>query len=547
MTIQTSTVLKSYFETGDRPTQAQFADFIDTALQSTTVFGRSNGPIVAVSGDYTTSQVTESTNKYFLATKERTKLSSIITPEDYGAVGDGNTDDTTAMQAAFTAAANKMLYIPHKTYLLSAQITLTNAGITILSACGELRWSSGSSSQGISITSNNASQRHVIDGLTLTTAKTLSGTALTLNYSGQIIDVGGGALNTWDRFQPRFLLTNMLICGASVIDSSIATTNGWVNAAYIIAAITGAIRDCVFIGKTVDNFVTHASTTGIIYEGNPAGSYENGHPVQFIHDNLTLYYFPIGINVNRCEGICISNSNIVACGYGVNLVAASHPYFTATDTHFNCSIIGINIGGQRQCSIKGCEFFMIQSSTNAVGVNIVNGSDIIIVEGNFFTGLGATANCVVVDGAYCLVDKNIFLQSGTSITSCIVVQTNAVNCVVGKQLYDGSFTNQVANLSSSATNIVTEFTSSTRRSIEGLEEKWGSTVTTLNGSGDGTITFPTAFRNNIYGVLINNGDNSVAPTTAFIVTGKVTTGFTFSVRASPGAATVRVEWRAWGN
>ncbi|MBK9497191.1 MAG: hypothetical protein IPO08_22280 [Xanthomonadales bacterium] len=31
MTAQTPTVLKSYFETGDRPTAAQYGDFIDTA------------------------------------------------------------------------------------------------------------------------------------------------------------------------------------------------------------------------------------------------------------------------------------------------------------------------------------------------------------------------------------------------------------------------------------------------------------------------------------------------------------------------------------
>jgi hypothetical protein len=34
MSIQTSTVLKSYFNLGDKPTEAQFADLIDTALAS---------------------------------------------------------------------------------------------------------------------------------------------------------------------------------------------------------------------------------------------------------------------------------------------------------------------------------------------------------------------------------------------------------------------------------------------------------------------------------------------------------------------------------
>jgi hypothetical protein len=42
MTISSRTVIKSYFETGDRPTQAQFTDFIDSTLfyEDTTDFGR---------------------------------------------------------------------------------------------------------------------------------------------------------------------------------------------------------------------------------------------------------------------------------------------------------------------------------------------------------------------------------------------------------------------------------------------------------------------------------------------------------------------------
>jgi hypothetical protein len=42
MTISSRTVIKSYFETGDKPTQAQFTDFIDSTLfyEDTTDFGR---------------------------------------------------------------------------------------------------------------------------------------------------------------------------------------------------------------------------------------------------------------------------------------------------------------------------------------------------------------------------------------------------------------------------------------------------------------------------------------------------------------------------
>jgi polygalacturonase len=35
-----------------------------------------------------------------------------VNVKDFGATGDGSTDDTSAIQAAVTAAANKSLYIP---------------------------------------------------------------------------------------------------------------------------------------------------------------------------------------------------------------------------------------------------------------------------------------------------------------------------------------------------------------------------------------------------------------------------------------------------
>lgn len=44
-------------------------------------------------------------------------------PRDYGAVGDGVADDTTAMQTALTNAAGSMLYIPAGTYMISTVLT----------------------------------------------------------------------------------------------------------------------------------------------------------------------------------------------------------------------------------------------------------------------------------------------------------------------------------------------------------------------------------------------------------------------------------------
>ena len=60
------------------------------------------------------------------------KLNDTVSVKDFGAVGDGVTDDTAAIQAAFTYATanNKSIYIPAGTYLSSNQITTTAGSIS---------------------------------------------------------------------------------------------------------------------------------------------------------------------------------------------------------------------------------------------------------------------------------------------------------------------------------------------------------------------------------------------------------------------------------
>lgn len=53
------------------------------------------------------------------------KLAEILSVKDFGAIGDGTTDDTAAIQAAITAAGTGTIYFPYGTYKVTSTLTVT--------------------------------------------------------------------------------------------------------------------------------------------------------------------------------------------------------------------------------------------------------------------------------------------------------------------------------------------------------------------------------------------------------------------------------------
>jgi hypothetical protein len=59
------------------------------------------------------------------------KLRETVSVKDFGAVGDGVTDDTAAIQAAINASYNKRLFVPAGNYKITATLNIIVSGITI--------------------------------------------------------------------------------------------------------------------------------------------------------------------------------------------------------------------------------------------------------------------------------------------------------------------------------------------------------------------------------------------------------------------------------
>lgn len=81
----------------------------------------------------------------------------------------------------------------------------------------------------------------------------------------------------------------------------------------------------------------------------------------------------------------------------------------------------------------------------------------------------------------------------------------------------------------------------------GLIVQWGNAVVTLDAGGIGTINYPLSFPAAVFTVVVANGDTAAHGEKGFAVGTQNTTGFTFGVKANPGAVNVRAAWVAFGN
>jgi hypothetical protein len=91
-----------------------------------------------------------------VSTTVQAKLRQTVSVQDFGAAGNGSTDDTAAFQLAFNAlTSGGELVIPNGTYKLTSTITVSNANVSV-SCSGTLTWTTlGASKNGLTISANN--------------------------------------------------------------------------------------------------------------------------------------------------------------------------------------------------------------------------------------------------------------------------------------------------------------------------------------------------------------------------------------------------------
>lgn len=351
-----------------------------------------------------------------------------LDPRWFGAIGDGSTDDTTAMQACATFASTYALpiLVPALTFSLTAQIVTTSGRIEIVGADlrkSALLWTSGAATRGWKTTlgaTGGLRDTFRARNLSFLTAGAGSGTGL------RIIDTTPA-----DRFNPAVVINNIVVSGATN-----PTNDGWSNAIWCDGC-QGTFIDGAYIwGKVGAGGVpNYDSVYGILFNNAGAAS---PHPTECQIINCSIKTVTTAIYADDMEGLVVSDCQIVGVVTGVNAHGlAGYPDVRISNNHINAASNCVVVDLMYQATIIGNLFYNQLQGSTATGINIINAASFFNISHNTFECYHQTiaANSIVVaNGLSGLIDGNIFRRSnsidGTAHGTAVWLTSNASNVKV---------------------------------------------------------------------------------------------------------------------
>ena len=284
------------------------------------------------------------------------KLNDRVSVKDFGAVGDGVTDDTVAIQAAITHVGSVLfggvIHLPSGIYRTTATIYINYDNITLL---GD---GSGGSGYGVGVNENAG---------TLITPETYTSDAFSINC-----DYGAEIHNLTIRIAGQTAGAAISIAGASG-----ATPNGWsrftnlclqnvCNGIYMTNAAFVQISDCYFLDHKA-NAITIANA---LYP-DQGDSYITG--CSFISSQANAVH----VYQTSSGGLRIINSKLLTCKIAVWL------YLSAGVNTSDLQITG--------CSIEMYKQFGVYFSGSPSGSSFRN---ILITGCQFLSGVVAVFSCI---------------------------------------------------------------------------------------------------------------------------------------------------------
>ena len=347
---------------------------------------------------------------------------NVVNVKDYGAVGDGVTDDTNAFKLALqfleTDKDSGTLYVPPGDYLISEQlvsrdVSIMGDGVQV----SRLIFATTSASAGVKMYQDTVNMRSAC--ITISDLSILyDGTK---NFSG--IEIEGEYLN--ERWQISPIITRVFIG----TDKTTPVNSGWYNGIVINNCDVARISDCSINGRIQDSEPIYSANCGV-YINSSVEPHGTSHTIE----NCIISHFKNGVYVPVTEGLKIINNDIIGVNIGVNCEGRNnYPFVLVEGSHINASAICINVKKYKEVIISNNDCYIQQSiSGNQFGIVIDNDVIRFNINNNMICNL-SSANMygMNIKGSHGVITGNIFHnQAAGSITPAINLDTTASYCIL---------------------------------------------------------------------------------------------------------------------
>ena len=336
----------------------------------------------------------------------QSKLQDFVSVKDFGAVGDGTTDDTAAIQSAINSGVKDIYFpAPLSFYKISTGLTVTGSGITI----------------------HGANQNT---------------TSIKQSVAGNPIFVNSGAWNIFRDIQLDYTITPTL--GAIAIDS--AGSNTRISSLVVNSCYTG-FSFHTGTAQMADNFqIFNYVSVGVLCQ-----SVNDIFCSKFIINAQNVTNGALGgiRLLDKAEAIIFTDGDVLLGSYSMTTDAAAYgagtrpAYSNFTNVFFDSSVNGVSLNNIVETEFVGCWFSNGRSGSGFAGCSINTTDSISFVSTRFFNcgAAGCLVNPTAVRTTFseCKFESNS-VTAGSGVAHGLQFATNCTDfSVIGGKAHNGLF------------------------------------------------------------------------------------------------------------
>lgn len=464
-------------------------------------------------------------------------IAGYVRAKQFGAKGDGVANDTYAVRAAVNNAVSLKVNLEIDGKFLVTENVTASGKLTMTGDGASLSQFIFTGNTGFVYSSSNVSEWNadqlIAKGIGFYCVAKNTGSVLKASFVG-----GSGGTNK----------------SVIIDDCEIATTSidgGFAVGIDLFNARNSSIENTRILGDR--DAYPISSVIGIRLDGDES-------PVETFINRVTCYFVQQGLQIKGTnEGVYLDSCAFVVCRIGINWDNTSvKPLLSVSGCHFNSDQHAIVSSKLAQAIIHDNLFYFqtgegVSTAYTGILLEISADTDDTHIHHNTFMGIGTgiPKDAIKIGGAglnRILINNNLINSFGKGIWLSGTCNGAFVD---DNNVFSGCTTNiqDDAAVNENTVCVATVASTGRKKSIDGYEEKWGSSVVTLNASGDGSLGFAQVFKTAFVFGSVVNGDPATQGSAVFSINQAASTAsaLSFSVRPNPGAVNVRVNWTAKGN